>query len=475
MEVFVYTLKTAFLSTLVASIIGVGAAYYTSHKKFAGRKFLLSLSAVPLCVPPLIVALGYVSFFGINGTVNTALNTSLTFLYSTTGLVLAQGFYNFPLVTGIVHDAWEQLPKENENAARLLGAGEGRIFFTITLRQLSGAIGAACIPVFLFCFFSFMIVLLFSPVGKSTLEVEIYHSIRTTLETSSAVKLAVIETIAALLFVVLYGFVSKKSQIYTPGIFFPERKKSSIKKGPEVVGFIILALLILLFFMGPAFSIAISSFTKKAGGQRIFSFYNFSTLFSSKKFLAALKNSLTVAVVTSILCSVVAFLYAYLVRVFKKQGKLIFSVIPFIPMAISSVVISWVFSLIFHNTSASLLVFLELLLYWPIAYRQIQNGINQILPETENAARLLSKNKFDMLLRLYLPSCKKVLRSAFFYCFAVSLGDASLPLVLSIRDFPTLALYTYNLAGSYKFNTACACGLILTILCILTNRFRKTR
>ena len=156
MEVFVYTLKTAFLSTLVASIIGVGAAYYTSHKKFAGRKFLLSLSAVPLCVPPLIVALGYVSFFGINGTVNTALNTSLTFLYSTTGLVLAQGFYNFPLVTGIVHDAWEQLPKENENAARLLGAGEGRIFFTITLRQLSGAIGAACIPVFLFCFFSFM-------------------------------------------------------------------------------------------------------------------------------------------------------------------------------------------------------------------------------------------------------------------------------------------------------------------------------
>ena len=68
LKVFGYTLQTAFFSTLVAAIIGIVAAYYTSHKKFAGRKLLLSLSAVPLCVPPLIVALGYVSFFGMNGT-----------------------------------------------------------------------------------------------------------------------------------------------------------------------------------------------------------------------------------------------------------------------------------------------------------------------------------------------------------------------------------------------------------------------
>ena len=42
--------------------------------------------------------------------------------------------------------------------------------------------------------------------------------------------------------------------------------------------------------------------------------------------------------------------------------------------------------------------------------------------------------------------------------FAVSLGDASMPLVLSIRNFDTLALYTYKLAGAYRFSQACACG-----------------
>ena len=475
LKVFGYTLQTAFFSTLVAAIIGIVAAYYTSHKKFAGRKLLLSLSAVPLCVPPLIVALGYVSFFGMNGTVNSLFHSSFTFLYSTAGLIIAQGFYNFPLVTGIVNDAWEQLPKENENAARLLGAGEKRVFFTITLRQLSGAIGAACIPVFLFCFFSFMIVLLFSPVGKSTLEVEIYHSIRTTLQVGPAVKLAVLETVTAVLFVILYGWVSKKSQIYGSDILFTGRKKTGIKKGPELFVFIILAAFILVFFMGPAFSIVISSFTKKQGGAKVFSFSNMQSLFASKKFIQAFINSIYVGLITGALCSVVAFLYAVLVRIFKKQGKLIYSIIPFIPMAISSVVLSWIAALIFHESSVALLIFVQLLLYWPIAYRQIQNGINQILPETENAARILSKNKFDMLLRLYLPSCKRVLISAFFYCFAVSIGDASLPLVLSIKNFSTLALYTYNLARNYKFNTACACGLILTLICILTNRFRKSR
>ena len=122
-------------------------------------------------MPPLVIALGYVSFFGVNGIVSGWLKAianaagghfdGLTFLYTTLGVVVAQGFYNCPLVTRIVNDAWERLPRDNENAARLLGAGEGRIFFTITLPRLSGAIAAACIPVFLFCFFSFMIVLLF--------------------------------------------------------------------------------------------------------------------------------------------------------------------------------------------------------------------------------------------------------------------------------------------------------------------------
>ena len=67
---YFYTLEIALLSTLVAAAVGIPMAYFTARRRFPGRKLLLSISAVSLCVPALIVALGYVSFWGMNGTVN---------------------------------------------------------------------------------------------------------------------------------------------------------------------------------------------------------------------------------------------------------------------------------------------------------------------------------------------------------------------------------------------------------------------
>ena len=137
-------------------------------------------------------------------------------------------------------------------------------------------------------------------------------------------------------------------------------------------------------------------------------------------------------------------------------------------MAISSVVISWSATMVFLQGSPLLLVALQTALYWPVAYRQIQNGINRITYETDAAAQLLSRSAFDSILRVYLPSCRPVLLSAFAFCFAMSLGDATMPLVLSIRNFDTLALYTYKLAGAYRFNQACACGGIVALISMLT-------
>ena len=104
-QIYFYTLKIAVFSTLIAAVIGLVTSFFTANRKFYGRRLLLSLSAIPLCIPPLIVALGYVGFWGVNGFVNKLFGTNFSFLYSTLGIVIAQGFYNFPLVTGIVTDA----------------------------------------------------------------------------------------------------------------------------------------------------------------------------------------------------------------------------------------------------------------------------------------------------------------------------------------------------------------------------------
>lgn len=468
MEIYVYTLSVAAASTLVSMLFGILCGYFTSHKQFAGRKFLLSLSAVPLCVPALIVALGYVSFFGINGTANSILKTSSTFLYSTLGVIVAQGFYNFPFVTGIINDAWESLPEETENAARLLGASEKRVFFTITVKELSGAIGAACIPVFLFCFFSFMMVILFSPVGKSTLEVEIYHSIRTTLNVSAGAKLALLETGTALFVVFLYSRLIKKNQVHNSGVTFVKTRARNKKwTSAEVLVFSVTVFFVFVFLLCPLCSIVKSSFTIKQNSQKILSVKNYIDLFTSDKFWLSLKNSAWISGLSAFLCCLVSFLYSSLVRIAKKQASPFFSSIPLVPMAISSVVISWTASLIFHKSSILVLILLQTFMFWPLAYRQVQNGINRISEETQRAAILFSKNKFQILYRIYLPSCKNFLISAYCYSFAICIGDTTIPMVLSIQGFSNLSLYTYRLSSAYRFYAACTCGVLLTLLCLI--------
>ena len=501
-RIFLYTLYTAILSTLIAALIGVGTAFFTSHRRFFGRRFLLAAGIVPLCVPPLVIALGYVSFFGVNGIVSGWLKAisaaaggkfgGLTFLYTTAGVIIAQGFYNFPLVTRIVNDAWERLPRDNENAARLLGAGEARVFFTVTLPRLTGAIGAACIPVFLFCFFSFMIVLLFSPPGNSTLEVELYHSVRTTLDMAAGAKLAVIETVSALSVVFLYSYVVRKNQIGVEGLSFTRTKRSYVgrqafKTGgarvAEIAGFVVLAVLTVLFFVGPGVAVLISSFTIKQNNAQVFGFGLFRGLFGSASFWKAFFNSLLIGLCTSALCCFISFVYSVIIRMKGKQQKVLFQLIPVLPMAISSVVTGWLLSLVFGGGNVVLLVLCQTLLFWPVGYKQIQNGMNQLTTDTQNAAFILSRGRLDCAMRFYLPSCRKVIFTAFCYCFAVSIGDATLPLVLAIPDFSTLALYTYRLAGAFRFNQACACAVVMIILamcpfaCIrsLTNVFYRSK
>lgn len=232
-----YTFKIAAGSTLIAAAVGIPVAFFISRRYFLGRKLILSLAAVPLCVPILIIALGFVSTFGMHGIVNTVImkvfylkNPPVRFLYSTAGVIIAQGFYNFPFVTAVVTDCWSSLPDEEQNAARMLGAPERHIFLTVTLPELTPAIASACIPVFLYCFFSFMIVLLFGNIGGTTLEVEVYQAARTTLDYRNASLLALIETSCAFATVLVYSFVIR-NQAKSRGRLYENTKNRRVLPG----------------------------------------------------------------------------------------------------------------------------------------------------------------------------------------------------------------------------------------------------
>ncbi|WP_147615561.1 ABC transporter permease [Treponema pectinovorum] len=467
-----FTIVQALLSTLVAVAVWLFSAFFVAKKNFSPKKIFILLSAVPLCIPSLLIALGYVSFFGISGSVNRIFmyvtgNSSppITFLYSFWGIIICHGFYNFPLVMSTVASNWERLPQEEEQAARLLGANSFKIFKTITIYKLMPSLVSACIPVFLYCFFSFMIVLLFGSIGTTTLEVEIFQLAKVNLDFYSAFRLATAETSIALIFVFAYTFLEQKSSALKGISFSSENSKKEKLNAPEKIIAIAFFATIAIFFLGPLFSIFINGFMTKQKTS-ILTLSNFIYIFRTASFWNAIKWTVLTSTLAGFFCALTAFLYAIILRKFDRNGKLfIFRIIPIIPMAISSVVTGLILTAFIKKGNFLILVLAQTALNWPIAFRQIFADFSKLKNTTEDAAKLLSKKNSQIIFKIYLPICKKAFFRSAGFCFALSAGDATLPLVLSIPKFDTLSLYIYRLAGTYKFHQACATGSILALMC----------
>ncbi len=479
LKITLFTLKIALGSTLVAFCVGFPAAFFTARRSFWGRKFLLGLSTVPLSIPVLIAALGYVSIFGLSGFFNS-LSTNIfgselkiyKILYSQWGIMIAQGFYNFPLVMSIVGNAWQNLPEDEEYAARILGANPVKLFFSVTLPKLIPSLASSIIPVFLFCFFSFMMVLLFSAPGTSTLEVEIYQAVKNTLDLKTASSLAVLETTTAFAIVILYSVVTGSRFKQEGEMQNYNKEQPSLCNGSfettgtkiiEAVCFGILILLIFIFFILPLLGIVFSGFTFRVNGELVPGINQYKTLFLSSKFWKSLGTTICISTLTGLLCTVFSFTLASLVRLYSFNK--FFHLVSLLPMAVSSIVMGWGITLVFGRSSWIVLVLVQTALFWPLGYRQIQAQLDTLETSVVNASKILSNGNMDVALRIFLPYCSRSLFSCFAFCFAFSAGDTSFPLILSIPDFSTLSLYTYRLAGSYRFQTSCASGTILAIIC----------
>lgn len=473
-----FTFYQAFFSTLIALIIGMFCAFFCGKRRFFARKFLLSLSVVPFCVPTLIVALGYVSFLGRNGGLNKFLififnlkNPPVKILYSFWGLIIAQGFYNFPVIMKNVADAWERIPLEKAESARLLGASEIRIFKTITVFQLLPSILSSVLLVFINCFLSFILVLLFGGVGNSTLEVEIYRAARNSLDFKTAIILGFFETSILCVVTFFYSFIENKFGKKNTGILAEQINNSRKISGfLEKSIFTIVIFLVFVFFICPLLGIIFNAFTSSKKGTG-FTFQTFVSVIKMKSFLPSLKITLVTSFFTAILCVFVGFCYSVLLKFLddkiNSKTKIVLNLIPIIPMCISSVVIGVLIILIVKKGTVFSLIFTRVILSWPLAFKIIYPQIEKIPQDTMDCAKILSKNKIDTIFRIIFPQTRKILLSAFGFCFAVSAGDTTLPLVLFIPKFETLSLFTYRLAGAYKFNEACAAGMILCLICII--------
>lgn len=142
----VNSLRYAGISTVIDIIFGSLAAWLIVRSKIFGGAFLDGLCMLPLAVPGLILAAGYVAM--------TAPGTALEAIGPTRNpfmiLVIAYSVRRLPFVVRGVSAGLQQLPEALEEAARNLGASTVMTWMRITVPLIAANIIAAAVLTFAF-------------------------------------------------------------------------------------------------------------------------------------------------------------------------------------------------------------------------------------------------------------------------------------------------------------------------------------
>jgi len=185
-----------------------------------------------------------------------------------------------------------------------------------------------------------------------------------------------------------------------------------------------------------------------------------SVLFSSS-FYKALFNTLYIATST-VIVSILATLFFSYIRIF----YLHFSYLDFLillPLATSSIMLGFGWNVLECGNIISLILSQSSLL-WFFTYSQFQLSLIKIPKNLIESSLLLSKSKRITFFKAILPLSYRGLLSGGAFVFAMSASDASLPLMLGIENFNTLALQLFNYASSYRFSESAVIAIILLII-----------
>lgn len=184
----IQSFKIATLTTVLALVTAVPAAYGIVRYEFRGKRIISILMMSPLVVPAIVMALGlylYFSYLRITG--------------STLALVLGHTIYVTPFVLVMIMAGVQKLDRNLEFGATLMGASLYRMFATVVLPQLVPSILGAGLFAFLISFDEVVISWFLVSATTTTLPVKMYSAIQWEI---SPVIAAVSTILTALSFIV---------------------------------------------------------------------------------------------------------------------------------------------------------------------------------------------------------------------------------------------------------------------------------
>ncbi len=135
------TLSLTLIAVPLNVIFGLCAAWAITRRSFPGKAVVLSIIDLPFSISPVVVGLMLVLLYGKQGWLGGWLDDhNIKIIFAFPGMLLATAFVSMPFVAREIIPVLEEVGKDQEEAARTLGASDWQIFWRVTIPNIRWAL-----------------------------------------------------------------------------------------------------------------------------------------------------------------------------------------------------------------------------------------------------------------------------------------------------------------------------------------------
>ncbi|WP_372500520.1 ABC transporter permease [Streptomyces meridianus] len=494
-QVLWFTGWQAAASTALTLAVGLPGAYVFARFDFPGRNLLRAVVTVPFVLPTVVAGSAFLALLGRGGLLDDLWGVRLD--TTVWAILLAHVFFNLAVVIRTVGGLWAQLDPQQEEAARMLGAGRLRAWRTVTLPALAPAVAAAGLMVFLFTFTSFGVVQILGGPRYSTLEVEIYRQTAQLLDLRTAAVLTLLQfaAVAALLAVHARTVRRRESSLTLVDAARTARRPEGPAQWALLWAVLTVVLLLVLLPLGVLVERSLT-------GPDGYGLDHYRALMSpagsGATFLVApveaVGNSLAYAAVATGVALLVGGLAATALArapVGRGPGSRMlrgFDALLMLPLGTSAVTVGFGFLITLDEPpldlrdSWLLVPLAQALVGVPFVVRTVLPVLRAVDDRLRQAAAVLGASPLRAWREVDLPMVRRAVLVAAGFAFAVSLGEFGATVFIARPEAPTLPVAVARLlgrAGELNYGQAMALSTVLMLVCaaslLLLERLRTDR
>lgn len=470
---------------LGATLVGFLFAYVEVYVRFRSKLITVLfkiVSLLPTISPPFLVAIAIILLFGNNGLITHGLFKMITnaSLYGMTGVIIVEIITFFPTAYLMLRALLKNIDPSLEEAARDMGAGRWKVFWTVTFPLLIPGIGNSFLVAFIESLADFANPFIIGG-NIETMSTKIYVTYtggNGAFASHRAAAMALILLMTSMFFYFIQKYCLEK-KTYATLSGKATRVRIMIEDRSVVIPLGIFCGLISAFVIALYILVFICSFWRNLDVANIvWTTVNWSEI-GHKMFASSshsLWNTVWTSAVAAIITAAISMLVAFLIVKKKFIGKGAIEFTSMLAMAVPGTVlgIGYVTGFVlgvfetgflkFIYGSMSIIVLIFIVRSLPIGIRSGVGALNQIDKSIEESAADMGAGAGKIFTSVTVPLIKDSLFSSLVTSFVRSMTAISAVIVVSTAK-TTLVTYEMNeLSGKGAYEQAAVYATVMVII-----------